>query len=449
MAFELPADYDRPTWPQVAGQRPAFYEGLDVYHLLTNLGRWVHRRVEQVEFLDDRSVRRKVSVDFELPENEPEREINGLPTDLVPLALLRKEPLVGFDLRDEHGATLPLLTRQQNAFVSWSLLAAVGEAAARNAGLTLPLPLDVLSDLRLLTSEREDTALRVLKTFKKPRREESRALRKALMRDEVFSSFADALTSNFLLLVLIKHEPSVRRILKFSYVEPLPWAAAGLLERKSFRGRLWLLRLRLGLAAVPLDFEVPALNEAGSYHFEIEAPTGLTIERAEITDEESWIDVAEVPHPSGARVHLYASSEIESAHAVAWIWLRPTVVGLVRTSALFTLAVGYLLLLLAWRTEAVGTATPMSLLLAIPGFLAVFIVRPGEHLLSSRLLLGIRSVVVLAGLLPMVGGVALMLDLTGKGLSVMWWAIAAFGAVLAWIVARAHSSAKAAVRRES
>lgn len=446
MVIEDPPEYGSPIWSDLTGQRPEFYEGLDIYHFLTNVDRWVHRRVEQIEFLDDRSVRRKVSVDIELPSNEPEREVAGKPMDLVPLALLRKEPLVGFDLRDENGGTVPLLTRQQNAFVSWSLLAAVGEAAARNAGFSLPLPLDVLSDLRLLTSERADKAERALKTFKKPRRQDSRPLRKALMRDEVFSSFAEALADNFLLLVLLEHQPSGRRVLKFSYVEPLPWPL--LRPRASLRHTLWLLRVRLGLASVPLDFEVPALNEAASYHFEIEAPRGLMIESAEIADEGSGAALVDVPNPRGARVHLYAASTIESSEGIAWIWLRPTVTGLIRISALFTFAVAALLALIASRSEAVRAGTSMGLLLAIPGFLAIFIVRPGEHLLASRILLGIRSVVVGAGLLPMAGALGLLLKVPKEWLSVMWWVLAILATGLAVLVARSHSAAKLAAYPE-
>jgi hypothetical protein len=269
MSIDVPSDYTGPLWSEHVGLKPEFYEGLDVYHFMMDVRRWVHRRVEQVEFIDDRSVRRRVSVDFELPENEPSRQINWTPMDLVPLALLRKQPLVGFDLHDEAGLSIPLFTRQQNAFVAWSLLAAVGEAAARNGGFPLPLPLDVLSDLRLISSERPTQAARALRTFIKPGRRESKPLRRALMRDEVFSSLAEALTDNFLLLVLVEHGESTRRIFKFSYVEPLPWPPFRLLFRQDPRGLVWLTRLRLGLTPIPLDFEVPSINEAGSFHFEV------------------------------------------------------------------------------------------------------------------------------------------------------------------------------------
>lgn len=448
MTVQHPPDYLEPVWPPLTAQRPAFFEGLDIYHFLVQVDRWVHRRVEQVDFLDDRSVRRRVSVDFELPANMPDREIAGTPIDLVPLALLRKRPLVGFDLRDESGSTVPLLTREQNAFVAWSLLAAVGEAAARNAGFSLPLPLDVLSDLRLLASEQPEKARSAFKTFIKPRKRESRFLRRALMKDEVFRSLAEALTENFMLLVLLEHESSRRRVLKYSYQEPLPFPAFRLFRRQSARRFFWFLRVRLGLTAVPLDFEVPAMNEANTFHFEVESPRGLVVQSAEIVDDTTDEILVEVAEPEGSRVHLYASSQVETTGATAWVWLQPAVSGLVRISAIFSVAVGYFLAAIALRAEYVNPGPAMSLLLAIPGFLAIFIIRPGEHLLASRILLGFRSVVLLAGLLPLVAAVALLVGLPANAKQWMWWGLATTAAGLAWLTARVHSSAKAVSLRE-
>ena len=64
---------------------------------------WVHRRVEQLEFLDTRAVRWQVSVDFTVPEGSPVIPVGGQDFRLVPLTSWEKGALVAFDLRDEGG----------------------------------------------------------------------------------------------------------------------------------------------------------------------------------------------------------------------------------------------------------------------------------------------------------------------------------------------------------
>lgn len=435
-------EYTGPVWLSWSAQRPNFDLGLDVYHFVTSMTEWIHRRVEQVDFVDDRSVRRRVSVDFELPMNLSQTLIGGQPHCLVPLAILRKEPLVGFDLHDEAGGSIPLLTREQNSFASWSLMVAIGEAAARNGGHTLPLPLDVLADLRTLVTEVGDQPLKALRSFTKPGRRETKPLRRALMRDEVFRNYVEALAENFLLFVLVPHELSIRRVIKFSYVEPLPWPH---LEFRPWNRRrlAWLLRTRLGLSGVPLDFEVPAINQAGSYHFEIEAPRGLVVESIELADDETGNVIAEDLHPQTSRVHIYAARPESVRHPKVWVWLQPAVSGLIRTSALFVVGVACLLVALASRAEDLRTGTAMTLLLAIPSFLAIFIVRPGEHLLASRVLLGIRSVVVALGTLPLIGAAGLVLGFSESFEIWMWRIVGLLGVGFAWIVAKSYAAAKA------
>lgn len=435
--------YETPVWDGLVAQRPSFYEGLDLFHWLMHVDSWSHRRVEQVDLLDDRSVRRRISVDFELPSNEPEREIDDEPVDLVPLALLTKEPLIGFDLRDEGGNVVPLLTREQNAFFSWSLLAAVGEAAARDAGFTLPLPLDVLSDLRLLTSERSEKAREVLKTFQKPRKRESRFLRRALMRDEVFASLAEALTNNFLLLVVVGHRTSTRRVLKFSYVEPLPWPSFRMIVSRNWRSLVWIVRMQLGLEPIPLAFDVPAFNETASYHFELEVPRGLIVESAELVDDDSNTVLVEIVHPRSSRVHLYASPDIDSEGVTSWVWVQPALGGLVRTASFFAVAVASLLVVLAIQHDVIRLSAAMTLLLTIPALLGAFIVRPGEHLLASRLLFGFRFIAGILGLLPFLNALTLVVGIPEHAREVAWWVVAIVGVILAWIASQTYASAKA------
>ena len=90
--------------------------------LLRRPAGWRHRRVETITVLTHEQVRRHVSVDFTVPEEY--RESLRLSADeyVVPLALLAKRPLVHFDLRNEEGHSIPLLTADQNRMIGRELL---------------------------------------------------------------------------------------------------------------------------------------------------------------------------------------------------------------------------------------------------------------------------------------------------------------------------------------
>ena len=90
--------------------------------LLRRSAGWRHRRVETITVLTHEQVRRHVSVDFTVPEEY--RESLRLAGDeyVVPLALLAKRPLVHFDLRNEEGHSIPLLTADQNRMIGRELL---------------------------------------------------------------------------------------------------------------------------------------------------------------------------------------------------------------------------------------------------------------------------------------------------------------------------------------
>jgi hypothetical protein len=69
---------------------------------------WLFRRVEAIDFVDRRSVKRTVTVDFEVPRGLPhlgKRAARG--TSLVPIAVMQKwPPTMDFHLSDQQGHTL-------------------------------------------------------------------------------------------------------------------------------------------------------------------------------------------------------------------------------------------------------------------------------------------------------------------------------------------------------
>lgn len=95
-------------WPQSAHdwQTLAYCGacGLATLRLFIHSAAWVVRRVERIEFLDDWTVRRKVSLDYVVPAGGPVLQCpDGTHLRLLPLALMRRKTLVNFDFHSPRG----------------------------------------------------------------------------------------------------------------------------------------------------------------------------------------------------------------------------------------------------------------------------------------------------------------------------------------------------------
>ena len=216
--------------------------------LLESSSSWVHRRVESIEIVDDRLVRRRVSVDFtpQVRDDSPGRTH-------VPIALLSKRILTRFDLRDEYGGSVPLATSEQNAAFAAAHMLAIAEEETGEP------PSERLQEL-CWTIARGDppvarAAVEEIAGELKP--EETR---QALRKSTRFRSATTTFANGFAVIVEVD-DPSRRRVLKFAYdhaVKP------GL-----------TLRERLGLDPVPFRFFIPEIGDAGSRHVEFVRAEGL------------------------------------------------------------------------------------------------------------------------------------------------------------------------------
>lgn len=218
-------------WPSDLVRYPDRKRGQQVFLQIQLIEQWVHRRAERVTFLDDQTIRRQISVDFELPNGLPATDSEVSVDYLVPLALLRKVPLIGFDLRDEAGASVPVLTRHQNGQVAWSVLIAYAEAITIDPGEGEGLPDSLLDELKSISTDPPDEAERCARRL----HESNSEILRPLMDDEVFANLISDFTNNFLLLAVLPADSPKRRVLKFSYAEAQRWEEISLSMRLGWR----------------------------------------------------------------------------------------------------------------------------------------------------------------------------------------------------------------------
>ncbi len=230
---------------------------------------------------------------------------------------------------------------------------------------------------------------------------------KILMSNRAFVDLANALVDNFPLLLAVRPAISERRLFKFSYEEPFN-------DEKDLSPRE-KTAIRFGWKRAPVSVEVPSSSFANSYHLEIAAPRDLEIDVAQLrfrpsNSKQTNQAPADLTTGGGQRSHLYAASVGPEFQASAVAFLRRPRDFFLKAS----FATGFFVtILLGFGMARLGSLlnpekpdhsqTAAALLLVIPTFLAAYIARPGEHRLASRVLVGVRALVIGSGLCAVVG----------------------------------------------
>lgn len=366
-----------------------------LFLLMDDPTEWVHRRVETVTFVDASSIRRKVSVDFDVPDDRA-RPREGPP--LIPLTLLEKRTLVDLDVRDEAGASCPVLNADENGFVTWSLLSRVAYQALRPQLGDDPLPRHILDDLKVLAGGTSVDATKKLAELTDGRDPHLRAL----LTLPLFLEYAESLATRFMLLVELADDESARRVIKFSYTTPLDRAREKRMDRALGM---------LGWKATQFDVSGHIVGEGQSYHVEFEAPAGLDVERAELFCADPLDESDEGRTYAGlvvgSRAHMYTSREDLGVDGIASVWLGPSRPGLLRASLVTAAVIAAVFVFFSFddRISKAVDDFALPLLLVVPSLVASFIIRPGEHGLVSDLLAGVRGAIGLAALAAYGGAV--------------------------------------------
>jgi hypothetical protein len=471
---------EHPVWPDEIARRRAPFYGIRTAGLLANESRWVHRRVERLELLDERRARRHISVDLTLPNlASPPWTADGDDAQiwLVPIALLRRGLLTSLDVRSAAGASLPVLTREQNSAVAFELLASLAEETLAEAfGEGTPLDQLVRRDLGDVAGARRGDAdhpgdiergRRTTSAVSRFRRSAARAARggvpfrqaddqrQALWRDSTMRGFITMLAERFVLLVPMAARPGTRTIVKLSYEQALevsPIVAA--MERslgkrrdravRFARGLIGRAAASFGVRSNSFRAQTRAVFGPESYHVEIAAPDELLIEYASL---ERTTTVRSVDTPTEhvnvrrvaedrctERAHLYeslytseearatpasANEETTTVSAITvYFFMRPSFVRPAFMIGFLTSA----MLSAGLVLKAVGvsrTGDVTALIVVLPAIFAAYLI-PGEHRLVRRMFRGLRFLVFLLSVISFVAAGTLTVTLASSTRLILW-----------------------------
>jgi hypothetical protein len=434
-----------------------------VLALLSDFPAWVRRRVEYIEFIDDVSVERRVSIDFAVPQ--PLVEFDEVDEDLLPCVpltfLLKGEVLKNFDLRNAEGNPVPMLTKKENGSLAGDTLIFLAEEVLEKP---LTEDLTVLADrLRVVAEKDRETARLELKDWNT----EATARRGSHWQELLiltgrrgFIRYAETLAENYILCAVLSPDPNTRRLIKFSYEEPFKLGEDPEAPEGQELPRWDRLRERLGWRVKTVSLAMPAVNLAASFHVEVPAPSDMEVQFASLVfrrrehttyaDEHSTAQ-SEPPEqtpegePSGLpqdvldgplvqRAHLYKAGVEAPVVADALIYLRARRPGFLRAATL----TGWLTVVvltggLVYLEDIAGSQnsqTAAALLLLGPTLLAGSLIRPGEHRMVASVLFGVRCL-----LAAEVGATVLAVGLLAGAADCIRFELWLAATIVAWLAA--------------
>jgi hypothetical protein len=402
---------------------------------------WVARRKETVVVIDETTVRRQLSVDFDFADvaDAVAATSDGKSVHWIPLLFLRKArgAFTGFDFLDEFGRSLPLPLSVANAEVSASTLErlAVQLLSSSAAGSTHASD-ELLGLLRNIALEPDsNVAERLLGGLSTPHQHDpDRGDKRILWGNEKFQWLAESLAASSIVVVPISELGDSRRIVKLSYDETLAPAQDDWTEgRFRILRRSWRRLLEtLGWRGYVLYVASPFIG-GRTYHFELCAPEGIIITDGLLVDADS-VQYEQGPR---SRVHFYVPDAQAKRQALSIFQFRIRAGGFV-AGAWVTAMIIALALTACWHWAPTLTATsngaPAALLL-FPSIVAAYVGRVGDHPLTSRLLANARRLLFFAGALAYVGAARLAIissshQASPAGLRHLFLALA----IAAWVI---------------
>lgn len=437
------------SWPDVAWRDTfACREcALRTLIMLMNGAQWVMRRVERVAFYDDRAAGRRVSVDFVVPGQAPRYCLTGdRAVCLIPLAVMRRKTLVNFSLTDADGSALSLVSMRHNQALTEQMILALADITPH---VQCTPQVEAFAHAVAFGTQSELT-----EGFDDALAGQLGADVRQLIMDPAAERLLRRLANNFLMLVTVDDVGPLRRIVRFSYDEPLTLtykrsgydvrSMAYVNEPKVLKPwNRMRLATAIGWSPTVIRFPTPAAENTASYHFEIEAPPGVVLASASMVAGRPTEDNAPSwDHVAGGLpvVGLHVVDVPNGSMSRAQVSLRLDRRGWLSLSMLASVLSAGLL----WATAILPAARGQSpaaaaALLTITAAVVVFIAQPAAHQMASRLVTSVRAAAAISVILLITVGAVITFTTPSVG----WLRAAAIIAslctslvVVAWLRAR-------------
>jgi hypothetical protein len=310
--------------------------------------------------------------------------------------------------------------------------------------------------LALLASNEPANNLLLLRALLNPRSREWRdprlgahvPQRRELARDSGFVDLATTFARASVIVVPLTAKRHHRRIIKLQWDEELGPQA----ER-------WPRRLgrQLGFIPTVASLDVPQVGGSQAHHFQVDTPPEIEMTMARVRAEaprrvlHGAIFDRDPPPTSQAeiydhlapgfrrRAHLYLRDCYDSRAGALRVGLRAERGGFALGAVLASLLIAGILWIYVIAADSIvdQASSAAAALLLLPGLLAAYIVRPGEHLLARKLHLLARGCLAFDGFIAFLAAAALVAlgprspwgeqspDLTAPtDLLAVWWASA-------------------------
>lgn len=420
---------------------PLAEAGFRSSQLVANPERWINRRVETVEMLSQEETRRRVSVDFTLPE-DPDLLPSTPEGIAVPISILAKQRRRNFSLRDEGGNAVPVLGRFENSVMAHAAILGVALNFMDSEDAPDDVIRSVAESLWGVVTEPPVIAVEIAGAMLHDAEARDSWLR-PLFNDYAFLRLLDLLVDGYVLFAVIPEGGPLRRILKFSYgqdfeFEPVsrsPWRSRdGMLARwRAPDGHRFLIELEMS-------------SWATSFHLEVAIPEELRAGAATLFSDvapDGPVPVGD-PDVDADRVSLHVPTPPGSPEiAGAYVELLPERSGQISQG----LAVGAVVTTVLLTGSLVGTAedvsdAAVSILLVGAAIFSGVNAPFGKHFLVNKIFTGTRLATLGVGVAAVAGALSLILDLSSDVKFWIWFlaGLVALIATLRLILASARAA---------
>jgi hypothetical protein len=376
--------------------------------LLARSPHWVHRRVETLTFIDNRVIRRHLSVDFTLPKwvSTRLRTPNGDEVFLVPLTLLeRRDTAMNVDVRDEAGGALPLLIRRECTQLTGATLTEMALQTLRQKKSRGHVHPQIVAAIAFVVASSYNDALPYVRSLISPVSAEwgrlstdSTVQRHLLREDDEFCDFLGAFARSSIVYIPLCNAAGRHRLLKFAFEEEI---------------RLSPDRLSsIGWSPTVATPNLPLVGLAESHHFQLTPPSNVEFTEAGLTARRPCELIRrDVGEPASVSTDTYRQFRAGPAHAVqlhqrrshqiasgtTWFAMRAERRGLLFGAWVAALLIAAMLTFFALVTDPLvrQPSSSSSLLLLAPGRVAAYLLRPGEHAMARKLLRAPRLFLIL------------------------------------------------------